>query len=168
MHKILQQLVMAIFAIVAFTGCAPQFMRMPPPTVTADANGRVHVTYPNPQHVAGRAVHNAFGPVLYERTRNGGTELSDGWTEFLTDQRRVEFILDPIGDVASAYVKYKGVVFGRSIRGPSWNFTLPNMYNSGTRDYELWVRREDESEEYVMTITVISSPPVALRPRRGR
>lgn len=168
MRNFLQHLVMALVAIVAFTGCAPQFMRIPPPVVTADPNGRVHVTYPNPAQEAARIAHDATGPTLYERTRNGGTEISDGWIEFMSDQRRAEFILDPGGVVGECFVMYKSTVVVRGLRAPNWNFNLSNFYDSSKRDFEVWFRYEDGSERMVMTITVVSSPPASLRPRRGR
>lgn len=161
------KLTLALVAIVLFTGCAPgQFLRMPPPNVTVDANGNVHTYVPSPTHAMARATRGMAGPILYERTRDGGNELSDGWVEFQSDQKKVVFILDPQGDVASAYVKYRGGVVVSRMRAPNWTFTLTNKYNSGTRDYELYVRRENESEELLMTITVVSSEPSSLRSRR--
>lgn len=161
------KLSLALVAIMLFTGCAPgQFLRMPPPNVTVDQNGHVHTYIPSPTHAMARAVRGMNGPILYERTRDGGNEMSDGWIEFQSDQSSATFVLDPQGDVASAYVKYKSGVVVRRLRAPNWTFKLPNAYNSGTRDYELYVRREDESEELLMTITVVSSPPASLRSRR--
>lgn len=168
MIRTLKFLAMAVVAIITFTGCAPQFMRMPPPSITADPNGRVRVTYPNPAQGAARIVHDAFGPTLYERTRNGGTEISDGWIEFMSDQRRAEFIVDPGGVVGECFVKYKSTIVVRGLRAPNWNFVLRNYFDSSTREFEVWFRYEDGAENMLMTITVVSSPPASLQPRRGR